>query len=369
MIAEAVRRLKNGDVVAFPTETVYGLGADATNDLAIQKIYAAKGRPSHHPLIVHLAAPMTLLANTKTTTDVLTDAWLQIISPWVRDLPPAALQLILAFWPGPLTLVLKKDKHVLDTITGGQSTVALRSPSHPIAQELLTAFGEALVAPSANRFGKVSPTRAADVYAEFGNESEILILDGGDCEFGIESTIVDLTGSDGIRLLRPGMITPSSIYAKTGLHIDTFTPSEQVAVSPRVSGSFKAHYAPNTPLQLYQTDKLKTSLNELDAQIAKQNHLRKLRIGLGVWESTTGLATVPPNIALSSIQLEIVTLPSDHVGFANSLYRTLRDLDQQNYDIILLPTPPTGEVWDGARDRLQRAAFGSGPSSASQASN
>jgi L-threonylcarbamoyladenylate synthase len=369
LIAEAVRRLKNGDVVAFPTETVYGLGADATNNHAIQKIYVAKGRPSHHPLIVHLAAPLALLANAKTTTDALADAWLQIISPWARDIPPAAMQLILAFWPGPLTLVLKKDKHVLDTITGGQSTVALRSPSHPLAQELLAAFGEALVAPSANRFGKVSPTRAADVYAEFGNESEILILDGGDCEFGIESTIVDLTTSDEIRLLRPGMITPSSIYAKTGLHIDTLTSAEQEAVSPRVSGSFKAHYAPNTPLQLYQADKLNTSLNELDAQIALQNHFRKLRIGLGIWESTAGLPTVPPNIPLSSIQAEIFTLPNDHLSFANSLYRTLRDLDLQNYDIILLPAPPTGEVWDGARDRLQRAAFGSGPSSANQASN
>jgi L-threonylcarbamoyladenylate synthase len=165
------------------------------------------------------------------------------------------------------------------------------------------------------------------------------------------------------------MITPSSIYAKTGLHIDTFTSPEQEAVSPRVSGSFKAHYAPNTPLQLYQTDKLNTSLHELDTQIAKQNHVRKLRIGLGVWELTTGFPIVQPNIALSRIQLEILHLPSDHVGFANSLYRTLRDLDLQNYDIILLPEPPTGEIWDGARDRLQRAAFGSGPSSANQASN
>ena len=369
MIVEAVRRLNNGELVAFPTETVYGLGADASNNLAIQKIYAAKGRPNDHPLIVHLAAPMTLLADPKTTTDVLADAWLKTVSPWVRDLPPAAMQLILAFWPGPLTLVLKKDKCVLDVITGGQSTVAIRSPNHPLAQALLMEFGRALVAPSANRFGKVSPTRAADVHAEFGNDSDILVLDGGDCEFGIESTIVDLSATDGIRLLRPGMITPSNIYAKTGLQIDTFNSSQQETEVPRVSGSLKAHYAPNTPLQLYQSDNWQTILHEFDTQIAKQNHVRKLRIALGIWGSITGLPTVPPNIALSGIQLETFTLPSDHVGVANSLYRTLRDLDLQHYDIILLPEPPAGEVWDGVRDRLQRAAFGSGPSSANQVSN
>ena len=369
MIAEAVRRLKNGDLVAFPTETVYGLGADATNNLAIQKIYAAKGRPSHHPLIVHLAAPMEALADPKTPPDELADAWLQIVSPWVRDLPPAAIQLMLAFWPGPLTLVLKKDKHVLDTITGGQSTVAIRSPNHPLAQKLLTSFGGALVGPSANRFGKVSPTRAADVYAEFGNESDILVLDGGDCEFGIESTIIDLTAGDSIRLLRPGMITPSSIYATTGLQMDVINSSKQATEVPRVSGSFKAHYAPNTPLQLYQSDNLKASLHKIETQIAKQNHVRKLRIGVGIWGPTTGSPTMPLNFALSKMQLEIVTLPSEHLGFANSLYRTLRDLDLQQYDIILLPEPPTGEVWDGVRDRLQRAAFGSGPSSANQVNN
>ncbi len=366
MIPEAVRRLKKGELVAFPTETVYGLGADAKNSLAIEKIYATKGRPSNHPLIVHLAVPSFLVTNPQVNPETCANEWLQVLTPWVRDLPPAALQLICAFWPGPLTLVFKKDKHVLNAITGGQSTVAIRSPNHLVAQTLLQQFGGALVAPSANRFGKVSPTRAADVYAEFGDQAEIMVLDGGDCEFGIESTIVDLSSSDGLYLLRPGSITPAAIYAKTGLRVGPLNTASEPSISPRVSGSFKAHYAPNTPLYLYHADHVTASLEKLAAQLLAKNHLDKLRIALGSWQGAESASIALANAASSSIQLEFFTIPKEHTSFANGLYRSLRDLDQQQYAAILMPEPPNGEIWDGVRDRLQRAAFGSGPSSANQ---
>jgi L-threonylcarbamoyladenylate synthase len=366
LITEAVRRLKDGELVAFPTETVYGLGADAKNSLAIEKIYATKGRPSTHPLIVHIAAPSAVTTNQQLSPETCANEWLQVLTPWVRDLPPAALQLICAFWPGPLTLVFKKDKHVLDAITGGQSTVAIRSPNHLVAQTLLQQFGGALVAPSANRFGKVSPTRAADVCAEFGDQAEIMVLDGGDCELGIESTIVDLSSSDGLRLLRPGSITPAAIYAKTGLRVDSINTASELSLSPRVSGSFKAHYAPNTPLYLYQADHLMVSLEKLATQLLEKNHPGKLRVAIGIWQGAKSVSTLAADAALSSIQLEFFTLPNEHTSFANGLYRSLRDLDQQQNDAIFLPEPPYGEIWDGVRDRLQRAAFGSGPSSANQ---
>ena len=240
VINEAVQTLRDGGLVAFPTETVYGLGADAKNPEAIQKIFATKGRPSNHPLIVHLAAPDKF--------DQAQVDWVPILAPWVRDISEDALKLINAFWPGPLTLVFKKDKSVLSALTGGQDTVAIRAPAHPIAQELLRKFKGGVVAPSANRFGKVSPTSAADVRNEFEGELGLMILDGGDCQVGIESTIIDLSSGDHPVLLRPGIITPKEILAKTGIKV--YQVGEELKEGdslPKVSGSLKAHYAPTTP--------------------------------------------------------------------------------------------------------------------------
>ena len=344
-VEQAVRRLQQGGLVAIPTETVYGLAADASNAQAVQNIFSAKGRPADHPLIVHLAAPSML----DTTLASRSDAWFKLITPWARDLPEEAMRLVEAFWPGPLTLVLKKDKHVLSAVTGGQDTIALRSPDHPVAQALLQAFGGGLAAPSANRFGKVSPTRAADVSTEFSDQDDLLILDGGDCAVGIESTIVDLSSGTPI-LLRPGAITPEQIAQQTGVRVlqageraDSETPI------PRVSGNLKAHYAPNTPLRLYAPGEA------LDCIMQYPD--TKSHIALVVWESEQ---MMDPQ-ALGTSHVQQVTMPEQSSLFASRLYRLLRDLDDHSWDLIVMPEPPMGQEWDGVRDRLQRACFGSGP--------
>ena len=349
VINEAVQTLRDGGLVAFPTETVYGLGADAKNPKAIEKVFTTKGRPSNHPLIVHLAAPDKF--------DQSQVDWVPILAPWVRDLSEDVLALINAFWPGPLTLVFKKDKSVLNELTGGQDTVAIRAPAHPIAQELLRKFKGGVVAPSANRFGKVSPTSAADVRQEFEGALDLMILDGGDCEVGIESTIIDVSSGDNAVLLRPGAITPSEIMAKTGIKV--FQRGENLAINdgeslPRVSGSLRAHYAPTTPLRLYAPGRVLDALSEFPDT--------KSRVAVGVWDSESSLS----HDGHPSVQFEEVEVPSDSAAFATRLYRSLRDLDQQGWDLILYPEPPAGEEWDGVRDRLQRACFGSGPSSSSQ---
>jgi L-threonylcarbamoyladenylate synthase len=360
VINEAVQTLHDGGLVAFPTETVYGLGADAKNPEAIKKIFTAKGRPSNHPLIVHLAAPDKF--------DQAQVDWVALLVPWVRDLSEEALKLVNAFWPGPLTLVFKKDKSVLNELTGGQDTVAIRAPAHPIAQELLRKFKGGVVAPSANRFGKVSPTSAADVRSEFEGMLDLMVLDGGDCEVGIESTIIDLSSGDKAILLRPGAITPSEIFAKTGVKV--YLPGEvngnqsgnQVGNQamenlPRVSGSLKAHYAPTTPLRLYASGRVLDALSEFPDI--------KSRVAVAVWDSESSLVLEDH----PSTDVEEVIVSSDPATFASRLYRALRDLDQQGWDLILFPEPPAGEEWDGVRDRLQRACFGSGPSSSSHDSN
>jgi L-threonylcarbamoyladenylate synthase len=350
IINEAVQTLRNGGLVAFPTETVYGLGADARNPEAIKKIFTAKGRPANHPLIVHLAAPDKF--------DQPQIDWFDLLAPWVRDLSEEALKLIQVFWPGPLTLVFKKDKSVLSELTGGQNTVAIRAPAHPIAQELLRKFKGGVVAPSANRFGKVSPTSAADVRSEFEGMLDLMVLDGGDCEVGIESTIIDLSSGDKAILLRPGAITPGEIFAKTGVkvylpeEIKSSAPDHEVAASiPRVSGSLKAHYAPTTPLRLYAPGRVLDALSEFPDT--------KSRVAVVVWDSESSLVLDDH----PSIDVEEVIASSNPATFASRLYRSLRDLDQQGWDLILFPEPPVGEEWDGVRDRLQRACFGSGPSS------
>lgn len=345
VINEAVQTLRDGGLVAFPTETVYGLGADAKNPDAVKRIFTAKGRPSNHPLIVHLAAPDKF--------DQSQIDWVPVLSPWVRDLSEDALKLINAFWPGPLTLVFKKDKSVLNELTGGQDTVAIRAPAHPIAQELLRKFKGGVVAPSANRFGKVSPTSAADVRSEFEGMLELMILDGGDCEVGIESTIIDLSSGEHPVLLRPGLITPGEIFTKTGIKV--YLPGESDLVKqggdvPRVSGSLRAHYAPTTPLRMYAPGRVLDALSEFPDI--------KSRVAVAVWDSDSSLG----DDGHPSAHFEEVIVPSDSAAFASRLYRSLRDLDQQGWDLILFPEPPVGEEWDGVRDRLQRACFGSGPS-------
>lgn len=352
VINEAVQTLRDGGLVAFPTETVYGLGADAKNPDAIKQIFTAKGRPSNHPLIVHLAAPDKF--------DQAQVDWVSILAPWVRDLSEDALKLINAFWPGPLTLVFKKDKTVLNELTGGQDTVAIRAPAHPIAQELLRKFKGGVVAPSANRFGKVSPTSAADVRSEFEGMLDLMILDGGDCEVGIESTIIDLSSGDHPTLLRPGLITPGEIFTKTGIKV--YLPGELNSTSrddglPRVSGSLRAHYAPTTPLRMYAPGRVLDALSEFPDI--------KSRVAVAVWDSDSSLG----EDGHPSVHFEEVIVPSDSATFASRLYRSLRDLDQQGWDLILYPEPPAGEEWDGVRDRLQRACFGSGPSSSNHANS
>lgn len=352
VINEAVQTLRDGGLVAFPTETVYGLGADAKNPKAIKKIFAAKGRPSNHPLIVHLAAPDKY--------DVAKIDWTALLSPWVRDLSEDALLLVNTFWPGPLTLVFKKDKSVLNDLTGGQDTVAIRAPAHPIAQELLRKFKGGVVAPSANRFGKVSPTSAADVRHEFEGMLDLMVLDGGDCEVGIESTIIDLSSGDKAILLRPGVITPSEILAKTGIKVlqpGEVLKQDEEEVLPRVSGSLRAHYAPTTPLRLYAPGRVLDALSEFPDI--------KSRVAVAVWDSESSLVLEDH----PSIDAEEVIVSSDSNAFASRLYRSLRDLDQQGWDLILFPEPPAGEEWDGVRDRLQRACFGSGPSSSNHDNN
>ncbi|MEO8003262.1 MAG: L-threonylcarbamoyladenylate synthase, partial [Betaproteobacteria bacterium] len=223
-IEQAVQILRKGGLVAFPTETVYGLGADASNPAAVRKIFAAKGRPADHPVIVHIADTSEL-------------------KHWALEVPRSAWVLAEKFWPGPLTMVFKRASHVSDLVTGGQDTVGVRVPSHPVAQQLLRAFNGGIAGPSANRFGRLSPTTAAHVREELGAAVD-LVLDGGPCEVGIESTIVDVTRATPA-VLRPGRITALQIEEALATAVGDTAPGR-----PRVSGSLDSHYAPQLPLTL-----------------------------------------------------------------------------------------------------------------------
>ncbi|MBV2234023.1 MAG: threonylcarbamoyl-AMP synthase [Sterolibacterium sp.] len=345
----AVAALQAGELVVFPTETVYGLGADARNPAAVAKIFAAKGRPADHPLIVHLPG---------------VDAMIH----WARDIPPAAWQLATAFWPGPLTLILKRQPHVADAVTGGQDTVGLRVPDHRLALALLRAFDDAqgnvgtgLAAPSANRFGRISPTTAAHVRAELGEQIK-RILDGGPCPVGIESTIVDLSGTQP-RILRPGAITRQALEQVLGQALtETATTS---ASTPRVSGSLAAHYAPRTPLRLVHSTELPAALAE--ATLAGQ------RCGV-LARQTPAPAPLPDNCRW-------LQMPEQSADYAQTLYATLRRCDEARtaddthgtqdttglLDLILVEALPDDESWQAINDRLQRAARGSGSAGASAA--
>ena len=326
----AVGLLQAGELVAFPTETVYGLGADAANPDAVAKIFAAKGRPSDHPLIVHLPGAAYL-------------------DQWARDIPTVAWELAEAFWPGPLTLILKRAPGVPDVVTGGQETVGVRVPSHPVALELLRAYAQAgggrggrcgIATPSANRFGRISPTEAAHVRQELG-DAVALVIDGGPCPVGIESTILDLSRADEApRLLRPGHVTPEQIAAVIGVMPEF--PGQQGETAPRVSGSLAAHYAPLTPMRVVSADRLPQVADELRRQ--------------GRTFGLLAYGEVPGAVAPRSLR----RLPADAEGYARGLYAALRELDLAGDDQILVEAIPGHGRWAAVADRLRRSACGSG---------
>lgn len=309
--ARAVELLRAGQLVAFPTETVYGLGADASNAEASAKIFAAKGRPANHPLIVHLADAAQL-------------------PDWASEIPPEARALANAFWPGPMTLILRKQASVPDVVTGGQDTVGLRVPDHPIAHELLRAFGGGVAAPSANRFGHISPTTAAHVREELG-EAVALVLDGGACEVGIESTIIDLSRGE-VVILRPGMIGPDAIAAVIGRRPRMRESGEN---APRVSGSLSAHYAPRTAMRFASKEEILAAPSDC-AVLARASEF------------------VPGRYAMS------IDAPFDPAGYARDLYANLRALDTSGAHLILVEELPQDGAWDAIFDRLGRAVVGSG---------
>ncbi|MDY7575977.1 L-threonylcarbamoyladenylate synthase [Actimicrobium sp. CCI2.3] len=317
-IDRAAHLLEQGRLVAFPTETVYGLGADAENPAAIARIYAAKGRPSNHPVIVHLAPEADL-------------------AYWVSAIPTAAQSLIDAFWPGPLTLILPRAAHIPAAVAGGQNSIGVRCPSHPVAQALLRAFKGGMggiAAPSANKFGHVSPTLAQHVRDEFADGSVDLILDGGQSEVGIESSILDLSRlhTHGPVLLRPGRITALQLADVLGV-----APAAPDAAAPRASGTLEAHYAPQTPVAMVASAALPQVLQQLAAA--------GRRVVLLHWSD--------------SQHADALQLPSSPAGYAHGLYAGLRVLDAASADVILIEAPPHSADWQAVNDRLRRAAYDS----------
>lgn len=352
-IQRAARRLLDGGLVAFPTETVYGLGADAENEAAIARIYAAKGRPANHPVIVHLAPGAD-------------------IEYWAKHVPPQARVLIEAFWPGPLTLILPRADRIPDAVAGGQSSIGLRCPSHPVAQALLRRFAElkgghgGVAAPSANQFGQVSPTRAEHVRAEFPAmpEDELLVLEGGASEVGIESTILDLSRLErgvGPAILRPGHVTAAQIGEVLGIAPERLVPPDmgggvhgagdegrgqgqaqgrESTQAPRVSGSLRAHYAPRTPLRVAPRHEIPGLLDNLRAAGG--------RVACVVFER--------PDDASSTPGADWFMAEADPHAYARELYALLRRLDRGGYAGLLFEQPPRSSAWQAVNDRLGRAA-------------
>jgi L-threonylcarbamoyladenylate synthase len=306
-IRRAAGILRAGGLVAFPTETVYGLGADASSAKAIERLYAVKGRPGNHPVIVHFDSLERALA-------------------YAREVPPAARILAERFWPGPLTLILKRSEKAKDFVTGGQPSVGIRVPSHPVAQELLKAFGGGIAAPSANRFGRISPTTAAHVREDLGSDVD-LVLEGGPSEVGIESTIVDLSGGAAV-LLRPGRISKAELEKYVEL-------KEKTEASPRHSGGLERHYSPRTPARMVPT-------HALDKEIAR------LKDKVGV------LAFSRPDERVDYW----LRMPREPQGYAQKLYAALRELDGAGCELILVEAPPEAAEWAAVRDRLERACAG-----------
>jgi len=313
-IERAVAILRADGLVAFPTETVYGLGANAASDAAVAKIFAAKGRPADHPLIVHIASADEL-------------------PQWARDIPETAWALAAQFWPGPLTLILKRARGVADAASGGLDTIGLRVPGHPVAQALLRAFGGGIAAPSANQFGRISPTCADHVLSELEGRIEA-VIDGGPCSVGLESTILDLSGPPP-RVLRPGAVTLPMLEAVLG-KLDNTSATE----APKVPGSLEAHYAPATPLRLVKPQ-------ALDAEAAR----------FAAMGTVVVLARHAPQ---SNVSCRWMRLPAEAAAYGHDLYANLREADALGSACIMIETPPDGAEWMAVNDRLQRAAVGSG---------
>lgn len=310
-IQQAAALLRDGKLVAIPTETVYGLGADAANPEAVVKIFQAKGRPADHPLIVHLALDRQ-------------------IRDWASDIPDSAWRLASAFWPGPLTLILPKQAWVSKAVTGGQDTVGLRVPAHPVASWLLRTFGGGIAAPSANRFGRISPTLAAHVAEELGDSIDC-ILDGGPCLVGVESTIVDLTDRQPT-ILRPGRISHSQL--ESVLECDVALQSQHKIRAP---GMLAAHYAPTTPALLCRREQL---IDQFDSRCAQGQRVGVLSFG----EVLTDFPC--------QWQQHLSATPG---AYEAALYQALRQLDQAQLDCILVQAPPQEEAWAAVNDRLGKA--------------
>lgn len=315
-LASAAQALRAGALVAFPTETVYGLGARARDPRAVEHVYALKGRPAQHPLIVHLATASTL-------------------SDWAAHLPAAAEALAAAFWPGPLTLVLRARADVPAVVTGGADTIALRVPGHPVALALLELVGEGVAAPSANRFGRISPTRAEHVLDEFADVEDLSVLDGGPCRVGLESTIVDLS-SDHPRLLRPGGVSVVALTQVVGpLATDLAAPR------PRAPGDHERHYAPDVATSLVAPDAALDAPHDV-AVLARSAAPASRPSGAAPW----------------------LQLPDDPDGYAHGLYAALRSLERAAPRALWIERVPDGDAWSAVRDRLQRASAAGGGAAA-----
>ncbi len=319
-IGEAARRIQAGALVGFPTETVYGLGADASSDEAVAGIFAAKGRPANHPLIVHVA-------DVRQVTD------------YASSVPPFAARLMQAFWPGPLTVILPRREGVALAAAGGQDSIGLRCPAHPVALAFLKACLESGVSgvagPSANRFGRVSPTTAPHVAQEFGDG--LLVLDGGPCAVGIESSIVDCTRSRPV-LLRPGVLTRAQLEAACGEPVLDKDDLQAAGSAPRASGMLQAHYAPNAKVRLMDAGAMQAALDLLGADAAH----------IAIYART--------QLGIKSAGVLLRRMPDDALATARQLFAVLRDFDAQGARLIWVETPPVACEWDGVRDRLGRAA-------------
>ncbi len=322
-IAQAAQALRDGQLLGLPTETVYGLAANATDDAAVAKIFVAKGRPSDHPLIVHVASVAQ-------------------VPLFAVQVPDFAQKLMAAFWPGPLTLILPRKSGVAAASAGGQDSIGLRCPSHPVAQALLQAAWalgvSGVSAPSANRFGRVSPTTAAHVQSELG--PELLILDGGDCEVGIESTIIDCTRGEPV-LLRPGQITRAQIEAACGRAVRGKDAPQEVSgqAAPRASGTLESHYAPRAKVRLMTAQDITAKL------LALGPHANNL----GLWTNER------PEVSAGAGVLWREQATTAEKA-AHDLFSVLRDLDARGVTQIWVQQPPDTPEWEGVRDRLQRAA-------------
>ena len=315
-LLEAAGRIQDGGLVGFPTETVYGLGADASSDAAVAGIFKAKGRPADHPLIVHVA-----------------DA--SQVADYASSVPHFAARLIAVFWPGPLTVILPRREGVAAAAAGGQNSIGLRCPAHPVALAFLQACKTGVAGPSANRFGRVSPTTALHVAQEFGDD--LLVLDGGPCAVGIESSIVDCTRSRPV-LLRPGVLTRAQLEAACGEPVLDKEDLQAAGSAPRASGTLEAHYAPNAKVRLMEAGAIQTALELLGADAAH----------IAVYARTL--------FSIKSTRVLYRRMPDDALATAQQLFAVLRGFDDQGARLIWIENPPASGEWDGVRDRLGRAA-------------